>query len=461
MTGIGKLKPAGLKGAGYFCTVKKYSDEVTGKNYALKQLRKKHVTNEEYRYRFLREILLLKELQDHKNIIELIDFSKGKDDLWYMMPFANDNLYDFIKRNNTKLSKKQRYRLVGQVINAVKFAHSKGILHRDLSPTNVLIFEEDKKVITKVCDFGLGKDKKSLSYYTRSSASGYGQILYVSPEQREKLNEATVKSDIYSLGKLVYFIFTGKDPDNIKSFELYSLVQKATEENPENRFRSVLEFKKHFTALKDLELNQKIPEEYVTLKDIVKSGEKFSWFQFHNLVKEGKYLDHIYSDFLEPVFKILKEKENLRAYYKEVGASFSESFQKVSESLFECYNTTRWPFDATKTFGKVLTLIAKEIPDPQTRLLCLKNLWHLAYVMDQWSVQYSVSEVFNTKIITSDIETQLSEFIMQSEPDIEISKINSIHDLPQGTKSAIIRAVQITKEKERKRREEMEGKDDY
>jgi serine/threonine protein kinase len=311
------------------------------------------------------------------------------------------------------------------------------------------------KIIAKVCDFGLGKDQKSLSYYTRSSASGYGQILYVSPEQREKLNSATIKSDIYSLGKLVYFIFTGKDPDNQKPFELSSLVLKATEENPESRFANITEFKRHFKSLKDLMLNQKIPDEYVTLKDIVKSEEEYSWLQFHNLVKEGKYLDHVYDDFLEPVMNILEDKKHLLEYYSTVGKSIREGVLKISERLFECYNQFRWPFSATKTFGKVLKLIATEIPDSQVRLICLEHLWHLAYVMDQWDVQSQVKLVFNSKIITSDIETQLSEFIIKSEKEIEITTVNSIRDLPHLVKTAIIKADKIAKEKEARRQAEM------
>ena len=83
----------------------------------------------------------------------------------------------------------------------------------------------------------------------------------------------TNKSDIYSLGKLIYFIFTGKDPDNLKQFELSSLVTKATEENPSDRFSNIDELEKHFVSLKDLLLNEKISVEYLTLNEVISSKE--------------------------------------------------------------------------------------------------------------------------------------------------------------------------------------------
>ncbi|MGR1788467.1 protein kinase domain-containing protein, partial [Salmonella enterica] len=107
------------------------------------------------------------------------------------------------------------------------------VLHRDLSPNNVLIF--DDKVV--VSDFGLGKDYENLTKQGYSSVQGYGNINYVAPEQQDKLSAATKRSDVYSLGKLLYFILTGKNPRNARDSEMYaSLISTATLESPENRY---------------------------------------------------------------------------------------------------------------------------------------------------------------------------------------------------------------------------------
>lgn len=457
-----KLKHIALKGQGYFCVVKQYLDESTGKDYALKELKKEHYPNEEYRYRLNREISLLNELQGCENIIELLDSGHDieKEKLWYLMPFAKLNLYNYIKKHNGTLDQKARYNLVEQVINAIKFAHDKKKLHRDISPNNVLVFEKDGNILLKVSDFGLGKDTESLSFYTNSGASGYGQILYVSPEQRIKLKDATVKSDIYSLGKLVYFIFTAKDPDNLKQFELSSLVTKSIEDNPDDRFADIHEFEKHFLSLKELQLNQKIAIEYLTLREVVSSTDKKDWIQLHELLVKGNYLEHVYSDFISPINVLLLTNSNLRDYYKAVGNAIRDFVKTYSERLNECYQTLGWPFSSMGTFGTVLIKIIKTVNDDETKLICFKQLWYLAFNADQWSVQREVKEVFNSSFITSTIETQLAEYILHSETKVEMTHFSSL-TLPKIIKASIINGNESIekKEEERKAKQNLEVND--
>lgn len=446
------LKHIAQKGQGYFCIVKQYTDEETGKNYALKELKKEHYPKEDYRYRLLREIKLLEELQGCDNIIRLIYHGNDSDKqkLWYLMPYAKYNLYDYIKKNNVSLEQADRYKIAEQIINAIKFAHDKGILHRDISPNNVLVFFREGRPTIKVSDFGLGKSTESLSYYTGSSASGYGQILYVSPEQREKLKDATEKSDIYSLGKLIYFVFTGKDPDNLKPFELSSLISKATEDNPEDRFSNIDELHKHFEALKELHLNQTIPLEHITLSEIIKLGEKFDMIHLHELLVKGTYIDHVYDDYISPVNRYLLSKNNLNDYYKSVGAGFRDFVKTYSDRLNECYQTVRWPFSSMGTFGEVLTKIVKTVSDDETRLLCFKQLWYLAFEADQWSVQKEIKSVFNDTYISKAIETQLSEYIIASETEVEMSHFSGLQ-LPKVVKLGIIKSNETAKKKKEER----------
>lgn len=458
MTDLKDLKHIALKGQGYFCIVKQYTDEETGKNYALKELKKEHYSREEYRYRLLREIKLLDELQGCVNIIRLINHGNDidKQKLWYLMPFAKYNLHAYIKKNNGTLTQSDRYDIAGQIINAIKFAHKKNILHRDISPNNALVFFKEGKPIIKVSDFGLGKDTESLSYYTGSSASGYGQILYVSPEQREHLKDATEKSDIYSLGKLVYFVFTGKDPDNIKPFELSSLVAKSAEENPEDRFNDIDKFETHFEALKELHLNQTIPIEHITLQEVVNAGEQIDTIKLHELFVKGNYVNHVYHDYISPVNIYLLTNDNLAEYYKTVGSRIRDFVKIYSDKLNECYQTVRWPFSSMSTFGKVLKKIIQTVPDDETRLICLKQLWYLAFEADQWGVQKDIKEVLNEKYISKAIETQLSEYIIASETEVDMSHFTNLQ-LPKIVKVGIIKSTDIaTKKKEEREKKQKE-----
>lgn len=155
-------------------------------------------------------------LMDHPNIAEIFDAGTTEDGRPYFAMELVDGVPITDYCDAKSLNIKSRLELYIQVCNAIQHAHQKGIIHRDIKPTNVLVSEVDDKPIPKVIDFGIAKATTTdPSIQTMFTTEGQliGTPAYMSPEQADmNSDDIDTRSDIYSLGVLLYELLTGSTP---------------------------------------------------------------------------------------------------------------------------------------------------------------------------------------------------------------------------------------------------------
>jgi hypothetical protein len=234
-------KPALLKkiGSGGFGVVWVAEAKGQPKHIALKELNSP-IGGSDPLLRFQREIRIIQCLS-HPNIIDVLDADLGSDDPWFTMPLAvssvADRLSDYGKDTQLAL------RDFREVLEGVTYAHGMNVIHRDIKPDNILILEPGNIVLS---DFGLGKNLESTSTplgFTRDSA-GIGTENYCAPEQEENINSADARSDIYSLGIVLYEMLTGmRHTTNVALNKvqepLSSIISRCIEEDPKDRYQAV------------------------------------------------------------------------------------------------------------------------------------------------------------------------------------------------------------------------------
>ena len=155
-------------------------------------------------------------LMDHPNIARVLDAGATQSGRpFFVMELVHGvRLTDFCDEN--RFNTKQRLELFIQVCRAIQHAHQKGIIHRDIKPSNILVTQHDGVPVPKVIDFGIAKAmEEKLTDKTPFTMQGLfiGTPAYMSPEQTQ-LNglDVDTRSDIYSLGVLLYELLTGKTP---------------------------------------------------------------------------------------------------------------------------------------------------------------------------------------------------------------------------------------------------------
>ncbi len=205
----GRYVVQAIVGTGGMAVVYRALDRNTGKVVAIKVLRPEYESDEEFVRRFSREAEAASKVS-HENIVNMLDVGTDGDLRYIVMEYVDGvTLKELIRQRGT-IHPDIAIRMTIRILAAVDHAHRNGIVHRDIKPQNILV---DSAGTVKVADFGIARLKADQTTIINDTEGGtaLGSVHYFSPEQARG-EVADEKSDLYSVGVVMYEMLTGTVP---------------------------------------------------------------------------------------------------------------------------------------------------------------------------------------------------------------------------------------------------------
>lgn len=220
----GRYKVLSRIGSGGMADVYLAEDELLGRRVALKLLHQRFAADQEFVERFRREASSAAGLS-HPNVVAVYDRGEWDGTYYIAMEYLPGRSLKSVVREHGSLSPQDAIDITTQIVLALRFAHKRGIIHRDIKPHNVILDEEGR---AKVTDFGIARAGASDMTLTGSIM---GTAQYLSPEQAQG-HAVTEASDLYAVGVVLYELLTGSVPFDGESAVTIAMQQVTAEPVP-------------------------------------------------------------------------------------------------------------------------------------------------------------------------------------------------------------------------------------
>lgn len=347
-------------------TIHLVRNKISGQEYVIKRIL--YLDNPVHRVIFDKEIGALKKLRQSDNIVKLLDHQYGRSTQsgqaigLISLEYVDGDTLQNMCGSITSITDK--YKIIKQLISALRCAHENGIIHRDVNPKNIMLTDD---FCVKLIDFGICKIKGASQ---KGTTFQYATNKYAAPEVCYHSENATERSDIFSLGAVMYYLFTKREPPLPIDFTnviqqssgidplLKDLLIKMTAYNAQDRFENMVDLEIALAPLYRKYLNN--GEIYCVLID----SSKITYLRRNNLVNDFKtdeqlMKEDIAMNFSDTSVRCEQNKENIIYTFDGINYSMDclfveNNFQAIRIQRLQAYYRERNRKISLPLTGKIL-----------------------------------------------------------------------------------------------------------
>jgi serine/threonine protein kinase len=339
------------------------------------------------------------------------------------MPLYNNSLAQEIQSisgNEDRIKK-----IFGAVLEGMQYAHEQGVIHRDLKPDNILFNSDDDIVIS---DFGLGRLLDSMSTRVTQTGEWFGTDGYMAPEQRSNAKNTSECSDVFSLGCILYKLYTGENPhltSNLSKIDpgAAQIIEKCIHTEPHDRFQNAGELRIAFQnlwtvydkntdagLLKDIlnRLTTQLMLDNDEIEDLIRCT--------NNLKDDTDLMRELCEKLPEEIFSLLlKRNKHLFIY--------------VITKFVEQIVTQSWGFSYVDTIGNTCVKICNAIQDPKIHAIIINAIVEVSVSHNRWKVMQQAGTLlmkFNDPANDIAIADALKQSVRKLEILVEGKYLNPI-----------------------------------